>query len=130
MAPHRSEVVRGRDETNTIEQGLLQREREQNTGVGMGMAMPHTTLTEARTTRVGVFGTARPIDQGVADGESVDVFFVVEGPPGEQHTHLTVLSDLGRLSLQTAHLEDVRRAGRPEDVAEAMRRHRDTLRTA
>ena len=104
----------------TIEEGLLERERTQNTAVGHGLAFPHATVPEADSAYLGVFTTATAIDYKAPDGGAVDVFFVTIGPPGERNTHVRILAALSDLVVRTSLLEDLRAAGDAEALQAAL----------
>ena len=71
-APHVSQEA--------IYEGLLKRERAQNTGVCHGVAMPHATLNELHKTHLLVEVLAEPLDYDAPDNEPVDVIFATVGP--------------------------------------------------
>ncbi len=103
-----------------IHDALWERERTQNTSVGHGVALPHATLTTAKTALVGVFTTAKPIDYQGPDGEPVDVFFVTICSPSERQTHLELLSRIAGLTLKTNLLERLRAAENGEAMRTAL----------
>lgn len=82
---------------SSIASALLLREREGSTGVGEGVAIPHGKV--AALTRIrGLFARlARPIDYGAADGEPVDLLFLLLTPENAGSEHLKTLALIARL---------------------------------
>ena len=76
---------------------LLQRERLGSTGLGNGVAIPHGKVA-GLTRIVGVFAhLAEPIDFESADGEPVDIVFLLLAPEGAGADHLKALARISRL---------------------------------
>lgn len=103
-----------------IQDALLEREREQNTGVGGGVALPHGTVASVRKAVVGVFTTAEAISYDAIDDEPVEVFFATLCPPAEREAHLMLLSDIARLTVKTNVLDRLRGAPDAEAMLEAI----------
>ena len=109
-------------EARLILEALWERERTQNTSVGHGVALPHATLDAVKSTVVGVFTVAQPLNYHGPDGEKVDVVFVIVSPPKERQRHLELLSTIARLSLSTPLLKDLREAKTKVEMMMAVRR--------
>ena len=76
---------------------LLQRERLGSTGLGNGVAIPHGKVAGLKRS-VGVFAhLAEPIDFESADGEPVDIVFLLLAPEGAGADHLKALARISRL---------------------------------
>jgi len=76
---------------------LLQRERLGSTGLGNGVAIPHGKVAGLKRI-VGVFAhLAEPIDFESADGEPVDIVFLLLAPEGAGADHLKALARISRL---------------------------------
>lgn len=76
---------------------LLQRERLGSTGLGQGAAIPHSKMA-GLTRIVGVFARlSSPIDFDAADGDPVDIVFLLLAPEGAGADHLKALARISRL---------------------------------
>jgi nitrogen PTS system EIIA component len=95
-------------DAQTIFAALLHRERLSSTGMGKGIAIPHTRLTGIDRI-VCVFARLdQPIDYEAADGEPVDLVFLLLAPESAGADHLNALSRISRLSREPATLETLR----------------------
>ncbi len=108
-------------EPRLILEALWERERTQNTSVGHGVALPHATLDAVKSTVVGVFTLAQPLNYHGPDGEKIDVVFVIVSPPNERQRHLELLSTIARLALMTPLLDDLRQANTTVEMMMAVR---------
>jgi PTS system nitrogen regulatory IIA component len=79
-----------------IYERLMERERLSSTGVGAGVAIPHCKLESLKRPVLAVGIADRPVDFGAADGQPVQVLFVVVSPPGAPAEHLQTLSAIAR----------------------------------
>ncbi len=75
---------------------LMNRERLGSTGLGDGVAIPHCRCACAAI-QVSLITTTQPVDYEAADGNPVDIFFVVVVPHEENQAHLTVLAELAQI---------------------------------
>lgn len=110
-----------------IYEAVWERERTQNTSVGHGVALPHATLDDATRSVLGVFTSREPLDYGGPDGKPVDVFFFTAGPPSARQTHLKLLSEIARMSLETDLLDELRAAGSAHEIEVAIGKATRTL---
>ncbi len=75
---------------------LMARERLGSTGLGEGVAIPHCRIPCDRV--LGAFlHLAEAVDYDAADGEKVDLLFVLVVPPEETTAHLELLASLARV---------------------------------
>jgi nitrogen PTS system EIIA component len=87
---------------------LLQRERLGSTGLGQGVAIPHGKMAGLKKI-VGVFGRlAEPIDFDSADGEQVDIVFLLLAPEGAGADHLKALARISRLLRDASAVQKLR----------------------
>lgn len=87
---------------------LLQRERLGSTGLGQGVAIPHGKMS-GLTRILGVFARlAEPIDFDAADGEPVDIVFLLLAPEGAGADHLKALARISRLLREGSAVEKLR----------------------
>jgi len=87
---------------------LLQRERLGSTGLGQGVAIPHGKMS-GLTQIVGVFARlAEPVDFDSADGEPVDIVFLLLAPEGAGADHLKALARISRLLREGAAVKKLR----------------------
>ena len=85
----------GLDE-DAIFDSLMARERLGSTGLGDGVAIPHCRLPTPAI-RVGLFTTSAPVNYDAADGEPVDIFFVIVVPTEERELHLKALAEISTI---------------------------------
>ncbi len=87
---------------------LLQRERLGSTGLGQGVAIPHGKMS-GLTQIVGVFARlVEPVDFDSADGEPVDMVFLLLAPEGAGADHLKALARISRLLREGSAVEKLR----------------------
>ena len=77
-------------------EGLIAREKLGSTAMGFGVAIPHARI-EGLERIVGFFARLeRPVDFDAADGESVDLVFVLLAPEDAGADHLRALAKVSR----------------------------------
>ncbi|HSF94739.1 MAG TPA: PTS IIA-like nitrogen regulatory protein PtsN [Thermohalobaculum sp.] len=113
-------AARARDayglETRQVVEGLLAREKLGSTAMGGGVAIPHARLPELKSI-VGLFARLEhPADFEAADGQGVDLVFVLLAPEDSGADHLRALARVSRL-LRDA---DLRRKLRETSEAAAL----------
>lgn len=87
---------------------LLQRERLGSTGLGQGVAIPHGKMS-GLTQIVGVFvRLVEPVDFDSADGEPVDMVFLLLAPEGAGADHLKALARISRLLREGSAVQKLR----------------------
>lgn len=87
---------------------LWQRERLGSTGLGQGVAIPHGKLAGLKRI-VGVFARlAGPVDFDAADGEPVDIVFLLLAPEGAGADHLKALARISRLLRDGSSVDKLR----------------------
>lgn len=92
---------------------LWQRERLGSTGLGHGIAIPHAKLPSLKGI-VGMFARlAEPIDFDAADGDKVDLVFLLLAPEGAGADHLKALASVSRV-LRDGQAVEKLRASRDE----------------
>ncbi len=93
---------------------LWQREQLGSTGLGQGVAIPHGKIAGLKRI-VGVFARlAEPVDFDAADGEPVDIVFLLLAPEGAGADHLKALARISRLLRDGPAVEKLRAS---EDAA-------------
>jgi nitrogen PTS system EIIA component len=96
--------------SQVIFEALLQRERLGSTGVGRGIAIPHCRLPSI-TRIVGVCARLpTPIEFDSADGEAVDLIFLLLAPEHAGADHLKALARISRLVREPKVVEKLRRS--------------------
>ena len=84
-------------DTRAIVEGLLAREKLGSTAMGGGVAIPHTRL-EGLTEIKGLFARLdKPVEFEAADGQGVDLIFVLLAPVEAGADHLRALAKVSRL---------------------------------
>ncbi len=99
---------------------LLARERLGSTALGEGVAIPHCRL-DTDTMRIAVITTQEPVDFEAADGERVDIFFVLIVPEDERQAHLRALAELSATLSIEAHRKSLRQCTTQEDLFATMK---------
>ncbi len=89
---------------------LLQRERLGSTGVGRGIAIPHARLPGLDKIATVFAQLEDPIDFDCADGEPVDLVFVLLAPEQAGADHLKALARISRVLRDAQTLEKLRAA--------------------
>jgi fructose-specific phosphotransferase system IIA component len=101
-------------------QDVIAREKLGSTCIGSGCAVPHAHSVGLRETSLAAVRLAEPLACETPDGQPVDLFFLMVGPPHHAATHLKLLSKLARL-LHDEHLRtDLRSASDAEQFIQAI----------
>jgi|PersoiStandDraft_1058852.scaffolds.fasta_scaffold06663_2 PTS system nitrogen regulatory IIA component len=100
---------------------LLERERLGCTGLGNGLAIPHCKLEglEHVLLAIGIARTA--VDFHSVDGRPVRLLFLVLSPAESPAGHLQALARISRLVKSPGVTDAILSAGKPEEVASALR---------
>jgi len=99
--------------------GLMAREQLGSTAMGDGVAIPHTRIAGLKSI-VGVFARLeKPVDFDAADGQGVDLVFMLLAPEGSGADHLRALARVSRL-LRTPECRDKLRATAKADAIYAL----------
>lgn len=77
-----------------IETALAAREARGTTALGRGVAIPHARLSSISTPRLALVRLRRPLDFGAADGEPVQLLFVLLVPAQAVEQHLNLIARL------------------------------------
>jgi len=100
--------------SETVYRALLAREKLGSTAIGEGIAIPHCRINECSEAAGCLVTLQEPIDYGSADGNGVDVIFVLLVPEEATEAHLKLLAALAR-SFSSAEVRDrVRQTQDPE----------------
>jgi PTS system nitrogen regulatory IIA component len=100
--------------SETIYRALLAREKLGSTAIGEGIAIPHCRIDECSEAAGCLVTLQEPIDYGSADGQDVDIIFVLLVPEEATEAHLKLLAALAR-SFSNAEVRDrVRQTQDPE----------------
>ena len=108
LSVHAAEIT-GLD-ARTIYDTLLQRERLGSTGLGRGIAVPHVKLAGLSGIVCLFAKLTKPIDFESADGEPVDLIFLLLAPDHAGGDHLKALARISRLVREPAALDRLRAA--------------------
>lgn len=93
---HRASEVYGL-EVRAVFEGLLAREKLGSTAMGNGVAIPHARMAGLNGI-VALFAQLdRPVDFEAADGQGVDLIFVLLAPQEAGADHLRALAKISRL---------------------------------
>ena len=106
--------------SETIYRALLAREKLGSTAIGEGIAIPHCRINECSEAAGCVVTLQEPIDYGSADGQNVDIIFVLLVPEEATEAHLKLLAALAR-SFSNAEVRDrVRQTQDPEALKQLL----------
>jgi len=106
--------------TETLINGLEDREDMGSTGFGNGIAIPHCRLEGITDFVVGAMTIPSGVDFDAADGKVVRIMAFIVGPKGETTDHLRILSGLS-LSLSTPGVrERIVAAQTPREMLECL----------
>ena len=106
--------------SETIYRALLAREKLGSTAIGEGIAIPHCRINECAVAAGCLVTLQEPIDFGSADGQDVDIIFVLLVPEEATEAHLKLLAALAR-SFSNAEVRDrVRQTQDPEALKQLL----------
>ena len=106
--------------SETIYRALLAREKLGSTAIGEGIAIPHCRINECAVAAGCLVTLQKPIDFGSADGQDVDIIFVLLVPEEATEAHLKLLAALAR-SFSNAEVRDrVRQSQDPEALKQLL----------
>jgi len=108
--------------SETIYRALLEREKLGSTAIGEGIAIPHCRINDCAVAAGCLVTLQEPIDFGSADGQDVDIIFVLLVPEEATEVHLKLLAALAR-SFSHAEVRDrVRQTQDPEALKQLLLR--------
>jgi PTS system nitrogen regulatory IIA component len=108
--------------SETIYRALLAREKLGSTAIGEGIAIPHCRINDCAVPAGCLVTLQEPIDFGSADGQDVDIIFVLLVPEEATEVHLKLLAALAR-SFSNAEVRDrVRQTQDPEALKQLLLR--------
>jgi nitrogen PTS system EIIA component len=81
----------------SIELGLLEREKMGSTGFGKGIAIPHCKVEGMKEFALALGISTCGVDFGAMDRRSVHVFCAIVGPPEQPEMHLRLLAAASRV---------------------------------
>lgn len=110
------------EETSTLMDELLKRERVMSTGIGGGIAIPHALLNDVGDLVI-LFGrTRKPLDFQALDGNPVDLVFMLVGPKGAANLYVKLLARISRLLQNDDFKSNLRKAKTAQDALEVLKR--------
>ena len=108
--------------SETIYRALLAREKLGSTAIGEGIAIPHCRINDCAVAAGCLVTLQEPIDFGSADGQDVDIIFVLLVPEEATEVHLKLLAAVAR-SFSHAEVRDrVRQTQDPEALKQLLLR--------
>ena len=108
--------------SETIYRALLEREKLGSTAIGEGIAIPHCRINDCAVPAGCLVTLQEPIDFGSADGQDVDIIFVLLVPEEATEVHLKLLAAVAR-SFSHAEVRDrVRQTQDPEALKQLLLR--------
>ncbi|MBF0255159.1 MAG: PTS sugar transporter subunit IIA [Gammaproteobacteria bacterium] len=104
------------EDSRTVFDQLLERERLGSTGMGQGIALPHARVQGLSEARGGFVRLAQGVDFGAVDGAPVDLIFALLVPSEATQAHLQLLARLAGLFRDAQLCSDLRQATQVEQV--------------
>ena len=106
--------------SETIYRALLEREKLGSTAIGEGIAIPHCRINDCAVAAGCLLTLQEPIDFGSADGQDVDIIFVLLVPEEATEAHLKLLAALARSFSNAEVRERVRQTQDPEALKQLL----------
>ena len=106
--------------SETIYRALLAREKLGSTAIGEGIAIPHCRINDCAVAAGCLVTLQEPIDFGSADGQDVDIIFVLLVPEEATDGHLNLLAGLARSFSNAALRNRVRQTHNPEELRQLL----------
>ena len=106
--------------SETIYRALLAREKLGSTAIGEGIAIPHCRINDCAVAAGCLVTLQEPIDFGSADGQDVDIIFVLLVPEEATEAHLKLLAALARSFSNAEVRERVRQTQDPEALKQLL----------
>jgi len=106
--------------SENIYRALLAREKLGSTAIGEGIAIPHCRINECSEAAGCLVTLQEPIDYGSADGQDVDIIFVLLVPEEATEAHLKLLAALARSFSNTEVRDRVRQTQNPEALKQLL----------
>lgn len=103
------------EDTRTVVESILERERLMSTGVGSGVAIPHAQSKGVRRLAMAFGRTASEIDFNSLDGKPVRLIFLIVAPEG-MGGFVRILARISRLLYSGELQTSLREATTPGEV--------------
>ncbi|MCF1628635.1 fructose-specific PTS transporter subunit EIIC [Tetragenococcus koreensis] len=116
----------------TFKTALYQREAENATGLENGVAIPHAKSNTIKKPTFAVIRLNHPINdwQSLSPENQVDLIFLLAIPEEKAGSyHLELLSQLSRILMKKESINNIKQAGNPEEVLEALNIEEETKET-
>jgi mannitol/fructose-specific phosphotransferase system IIA component (Ntr-type) len=95
---------------------LREREQLSSTGIGAGIAIPHCKMPGLKQAILAVGLAPQGIDFGAADGQPVQLLFVVVSPESSPAEHLRVLAMISRWIKAGSHAGKLLALRDPQEI--------------
>jgi len=99
---------------------LVSRERLGSTAIGSAVAIPHARIDQIPGLRAAFIRLAQPVPFDAADGQPVKYLFGLLVPPGDEDTHLRLLSTIARMLAQDLFRKSLENAPDAEALYEML----------
>lgn len=109
-------------EARTILDAVMQREKLGSTGLGRGIAIPHVKLKGVQGITTLFARLKSPVEFESADGEPVDLMFLLIAPDHAGGDHLKALARISRLVREPAVLDRLRAADNLAELTKELTR--------
>lgn len=105
-----------------VEDAMIERENLGSTGYGAGVAFPHARIDGAKRVKAYFTKLPAPIDFDAADGEGVDLVFMLISPDNSGADHLEALSVLSKAMHNKTLCAKLRKATTKDEIYKVLTR--------
>jgi PTS system nitrogen regulatory IIA component len=105
-----------------VEDAVIERENLGSTGYGAGVAFPHARLDSAKRVKAYFTKLSTPVEFDAADGQGVDLVFMLISPDNSGADHLEALSVLSKAMHNKALCAKLRKATTKDEIYKVLTR--------
>ena len=105
-----------------VEDAITERENLGSTGYGGGVAFPHARIDGAKRVKAYFTKLSAPIEFDAADGQSVDLVFMLVSPENSGADHLEALSVLSKAVHNKTLCAKLRKATTKDEIYKVLTR--------
>ena len=106
----------------TVEDAMLERENLGSTGYGGGIAFPHARIDGAKRVKAYFTRLSAPVEFDSADGQGVDLIFMLVSPENSGADHLEALAVLSKAMHNKTLCAKLRKATTKDEIYKILTR--------
>jgi PTS system nitrogen regulatory IIA component len=110
-------------DTDTILEGLIERESKGSTAFGDDIAIPHARLIDIDRFALSIAVSKKGLDFKSMDRKKTRIFFTIIGPGPEQESYLKILAQVSRVAKNRYARRELLNARTPEALKETFLRY-------